>query len=503
MEPGSLAAHVPRDADLYFEAVVRPGDDLQERLEAALGTLNERDYDVADDRAELIASAEEQLPLAADAELDYEEDVEPWLGERVGAYAEVTESPELLALGITDLAVSGAVILSVQDSDRAAEALLKLADPEAVDDDPPEGVDVYVAQHSTGTHAIALIDGAMIVGDPEAVAGAVLDPAEERGLERSRWFEDARRLADQDGAFAFLVAPFGDLARIDLARSAPKFAENLGDELLRVLPYDLDGSVVVTATAQDSGLGLDTAYPMRTGGIVREARRRFEMLPADSFLAFADPVFLPSLVEGFALGIEIGLERNPGFDPLAKLGYDPLEALRLLRAPTSVYARRTDTGDMQIGANMGADEPEGFTGPADGVRFVLGTSGATSIHPLGNSVYDFVAKIPGFAGRIEVRQGGDGVWVTATSGGASNRSSPAGKSLGDSGRLRSFDRALGGGFAPLGFAEIGATLDALEDLPVALPAVVPEASQDVADARIWVGGREDDDHLVLRYLLGR
>ena len=93
------ATLVPADAPAYFEAVVRPEGEAAESAEAALGKIIDSD----DPGQEIITQIEESA--AEDGtDFDYEADIEPWLGERLGIYPSSLkgESEVVLVLETTD-----------------------------------------------------------------------------------------------------------------------------------------------------------------------------------------------------------------------------------------------------------------------------------------------------------------------------------------------------------------------------------------------------------------
>lgn len=108
--PASL---VPADTPAYFEAVVRPEGDAAESAEAALGKIIDSD----DPGQEIITQIEESA--AEDGtDFDYEADIEPWLGERLGIYPSslAGESEVVLVLETTDPAKALEFISSQEDA---------------------------------------------------------------------------------------------------------------------------------------------------------------------------------------------------------------------------------------------------------------------------------------------------------------------------------------------------------------------------------------------------
>lgn len=76
------ASIVPADAPLYFEAVVRPEGEAADDASAALGKIIDSD----DPGQEVIGLIEDSAKEEGE-DFDFERDIEPWLGERIGSYA--------------------------------------------------------------------------------------------------------------------------------------------------------------------------------------------------------------------------------------------------------------------------------------------------------------------------------------------------------------------------------------------------------------------------------
>ena len=108
--PASL---VPADAPVYFEAVVRPEGEAAESAEAALGKITDEE-----DPGQALIDQIEQAAEDDGVDLNYEEDIESWLGERVGVYPTslADESEAVLILETTDADKGVEYIASQEDA---------------------------------------------------------------------------------------------------------------------------------------------------------------------------------------------------------------------------------------------------------------------------------------------------------------------------------------------------------------------------------------------------
>lgn len=112
-EASGPAALVPADAPAYFEVVVRPEGEAAEGADAALGKIIDSD----DPGQELIT----QIEAAAKedgVDFDYENGVEPWLGERIGAYPSslAGQSEAVLVIETTDADKANEFVSSQEDA---------------------------------------------------------------------------------------------------------------------------------------------------------------------------------------------------------------------------------------------------------------------------------------------------------------------------------------------------------------------------------------------------
>jgi hypothetical protein len=94
------ATAVPADAPVYVEVAVRPDGALREDTLAAAGRVLR-----TDDPEGRIRELVDQAFAESDEEVDYDRDIEPWLGERVGLWANApagaAEQPPFVALMAT------------------------------------------------------------------------------------------------------------------------------------------------------------------------------------------------------------------------------------------------------------------------------------------------------------------------------------------------------------------------------------------------------------------
>ena len=507
-EAGALGRLAPPDTDLYFEAVVRPGDEMRDAIDgviAAFGGEEDAGDAATELREEMLESFNHQLPLNdPDGPIDYESDIAPWLGDRIAGFATLPADLSDLAAAddpldpARDEILDGAVVLSVTDAEAAESAIERLAGEQAVE---TPRASVYVpASEPLFDQDVALTDGAMIIGDPGAV-DAALSASGGANLTDETWFGDG--LAEiSDKSLGFFLAPSEDLFRAQMAREAPRLADRFGEEIIKRLGYDRSAPVALEALVEDDAVALDTAYGLERAAPLDAATKLARRLPADAFLGFSDPAILPALIREFTLGVEIGL-RKQGQTVIRRLGYDPALALNSLTSPVAIFASGDSPADLLVGVSVSSVTPIGVTHPIDGARFTLGAAyGASLIKPLGANPYEFTAEFDGLPGAIDVTE--DANTVNAVLGPTPEARKAALPGHHDACANREWqairDR-LGDGYSPLGFVEIGPTLELLSGIPGLIPPEAGSLPDEVENLRVDFGGRTEGKTFTLRYLL--
>jgi hypothetical protein len=220
------ASAVPADALLYVEALVRPeGSQREQALEAAGKVL------LTDDPAgEIRKRLEEEL------ELDYERDVEPWLGDRV-------------AFWMRDEADGGAAVLAATDTEEAGASLEAAAQRGSgtVTDRSHRGVDYRVQDHGM---AWGVVDDFVVVGTEPALKRTI-DAVEGDSLAEADRYTDAVDGLDEDRlAHVWVDSP----GLFELAREHDPELNQLG----ALVPFDEMPPVAASFAANGDALTVET-----------------------------------------------------------------------------------------------------------------------------------------------------------------------------------------------------------------------------------------------------
>jgi len=259
------AAVVPARAPVYVEAAIRPEGDAAE----AVDELGRKLAGVDDVGAELRRLIEKEA-RESDKDFSYKEDVEPWLGDRVGLFFHELQGAEDEP--------EGAIVLTTKDADKARETLEAAL---AVGDDGKK-VKLTKRTHRKVEYrvdpendATAMVGDYAIFGDESGVKAAI-DAQEAESLAEADAFKKARDQVPSEGlGFAYLGL------RQLLSGLGPQGAA------LRPLLEGAGDSIAIALTAEKDLIQLDTASlgVSGGGGAATGPGKVFESLPQEAWLA--------------------------------------------------------------------------------------------------------------------------------------------------------------------------------------------------------------------------
>lgn len=266
-DPATL---VPASAPIYAEFSLEDDEDFKAVASKLTGA--------ADPAAELVKLLESS-GSGSGSDFDYERDLEPWLGDRVGLYF----------TSLADDDVQGAFIAATEDEDKAKDFLAKeLKDTDG--DDKPAQVsemkhkDVDYSVDTANDNAYAIVDGTVVYGSEQGVKGAI-DASDGDALADTDGLKTARDQVEDDGLmFAYagireLAASAGPGATAQLQ----SFIDQAGDRI--AMSGDVEDGAIGFEVAQ---LGLENPVAAEPGKILAD-------LPGDawvggSFAAFGKTI---------------------------------------------------------------------------------------------------------------------------------------------------------------------------------------------------------------------
>jgi uncharacterized protein DUF3352 len=275
------ASAVPANAMLYAEVVIRPEGDLREDALDAAGKVLSTD----DPEGKLREFVDKAFAESGDADLDYDRDIKPWLGERAALWLSqrVDEDGD----------PSGAAVIDVTSGEDAMGSIRRgvEADGGKLTKRSHNGVD-YEVDESDNT-AVGVVDDELLLIGPEAELKASIDAQKGDSLaEADRYKKGVDALDDERLAHFYMdLRTLFQLA----AKSSPGDTDFQAFE--QFFPIDKLPPIVGSFQANGERLALDVAVrgdslkqmgPLAAGwgggstDLVKE-------LPGDAWAAFGTP----------------------------------------------------------------------------------------------------------------------------------------------------------------------------------------------------------------------
>jgi Protein of unknown function (DUF3352) len=267
---GDPATAVPADAPFYGEVVIRPEGNLREDTLAAAGKVL-RTPDPAGRIQELVDEAFQ------DGELDYERDVEPWLGDRAGWWA---------------TAESAVFVLAATDTEQALDAIEEAGrrTGEKLTERSYRDGDYFVDADG----AAAGVAGDFVLSGPEADVKRTIDAMEGDSLaDADRYRDSVGDLADDRLAHFYVdMRTILELA----AQQDPATAESLR-QFESLIPFDRLPPLTGAFLANGERLALDIGMTVPNQDVLRSLGAFTSVagsplvreLPGDSWGAVAWP----------------------------------------------------------------------------------------------------------------------------------------------------------------------------------------------------------------------
>ena len=314
------ATLVPADAPAYFEAVVRPEGEAAESAEAALGKIIDSD----DPGQEIITQIEESA--AEDGtDFDYEADIEPWLGERLGIYPSSLEGESEVVL-----------VLETTDPDKALEFI------SSQEDATGEKLEYNGTDYELDADgdAFGIVDDFLVFGDEAGFKKTVDTSDGDDVLADSDEFNDSVDDLPSERLATLYAVPKTFIEAIPEDEVDPQGR----DIILEALDESGDEPILGDMTASDTAL----TFELSSGGgadVSTEESSLVSELPAEAWLGL-----------GFA---DIGAAVENGLSSIENAGIPGVDAATIreqLRA--------------QVGINLDAV----INALGDGALFVQGTT---------------------------------------------------------------------------------------------------------------------------------
>lgn len=483
-DPASVA---PADAPVFIQATLRPEGETKANIEALAQKIAG-----IDNLGELIVEELESSASEDGEELDFEKEVEPWLGDEAGIFLQAYEESDFEGYGA-----------GIQTSDEeAARSFVNEqieADDEEVKDGSYEGVDFKVEEDGT---AIGVFDGLVVFAEDEAIFKEMVDASNGENLADEEAYGDATADLPSDSA-ADVFVDVGALieeAGGEIDSDTQLFLDTLGlepDEATAV------ASVVPGSDHVEIDFSTDISGENPPSG---DASELLGALPGTAVGAFASAEFGKRFDEGID---QIDKEGIPGSVPpnqlkktLKEAGID-LDAIAGSIGDVGLYVTGNSEKTLAGALVMETEKESEAKNTVSNIGLFLRKAGISGVTAINGEASGFSIRSPEL-GRQPVVVVAKGNRIAIGYGLASVGSAfeEAGRTLADTAAYKDATGALGstpitafvngpsalnlaGALMPAGdegFAEAKPYLQKIEYL-----ALGSEASDDLATAKLIVG----------------
>ncbi|MFT3865742.1 MAG: DUF3352 domain-containing protein [Solirubrobacterales bacterium] len=293
-EPAGLA---PKDAPVYLAVDLAPEAKTSEELDTLTGSVMG-----IENVGEFIAEQLEKAALGEGEKFNFEEEVEPWLGEKAGMYLSGYDGDEFDDYGLA---------LETTSAGEAEEFIEKRVESKE-DEEPEEGEyegDKYWIEPEDES-VLGMIGDYVVFGQGKEDFEAMVEAFEGEGLNESPRYKKAMEAAGEDGIGSVYVDIGGliEEGQGKIPAETESFFSLVGIEPKKA-------TAVATVVPHSEAIEVDTSSNLGTAtGSGGDATKLLESLPATAVVGFASPEFGKSVGEGIDRLSEEGIpgQLEPG-----------------------------------------------------------------------------------------------------------------------------------------------------------------------------------------------
>jgi hypothetical protein len=492
-EDGGPAALAPADSLVYLEEVLRPQGEERQQVESIAALFG------VDDPGERIVAELDRAFAGGRAQISFEEDIGPWLGER-GAFFLSGLPDGFDGEGKGESAFpgggsDGGILLEATDAESAAEFIDKVADEEQLTERSEfEDVDYRLGKNG---QAAAVMDEFVFFGSEQGLRDAISAGHGAESLAEAGAAEPAlARLGSDPLAWSWVDAA----AVVDHARQEGEISPEQIQGLESAYPGLLSSPIAAAAFGEGGGIAIEYLTGAGEEGAARSsdaASKLLETLPGDSWLAAAaDPAALGRYLEhgGRIEGLSNRVERALGV---------PLDRLTGSLDGLAVFARGSGIFAAGGGLVVETADPRALVRVVRRAGRTLSQRGHARVSPLRLESVDgagISVALPDAPGLIHAFVSGDRMVVAY--GDESAEAAVEG-----SGPLRKDDgfalarRVLGRDYRPSLYVAFGPIADLIGGFPI-LPGEVTAAVDLIEGLGFLIAGsRVEGDHRLIRIVL--
>jgi len=366
-EPASLT---PADVPFFFEADLSPGAKTSEELDQLADTV----LGIEDVSGYIAEKLDEAVPLDNGTKFDYEQEVEPWVGETAGLYLQGYDGDDFHGGGIAlELSNTGEaeefLETNNQESDEPAET------------EEFEGDTFYV--NSNDDSVVGFIGDFLVYGETKGDFEEMVKLSEgDEALNESEKFQTAMEAAPGEGVGTLYVDIGGALKQAEAQISAE---DQAGFDVLGIEPRK--ATLVATLVPHSEQVEVDFSTNLsKASSVSGDASALLESLPSTAVAGFATPEFgkafgeqIDTLSEdGIAGQIEPG-ELKPA---LESIGIN-LDAIAASLGGVAVFVEGSSKASLGGAAVVETTDPTEARNTVANLGLLLratGTEGVTAIH---------------------------------------------------------------------------------------------------------------------------
>lgn len=367
---GNPAALAPAGVPFYFEADLAPGGKASEELDQLAGTV----LGIEDVSGYIGEKLNEAVSFDGEGKFDFEEEVEPWVGEKAGLYLQEYDGNDFHGGGI-------ALELS-----NAGEAEEWFETKNAESDEPTEaeefeGDTFYVSSHDESV--VGFVGDYLVYGETQGDFEDMVTTSEgDEGLSESEKFKSAMEAAPGEGVGTLYVDIGGALKQAEAQISAE---DQTGFEVLGIEPRK--ATLVATLVPHAEQVEVDFSTNLsKASSVSGDASALLESLPATAVAGFATPEFGKALGEQIDKLNEEGLpgQIEPGeFKPaLEAIGIN-LDSVAASLGDVGVFVEGSSKASLGGAAVIETDDATEARNTVANLGLLLratGTEGVTAIH---------------------------------------------------------------------------------------------------------------------------
>ncbi|HVD87136.1 MAG TPA: DUF3352 domain-containing protein [Solirubrobacterales bacterium] len=424
-DPASVA---PGKSLLYVEATIRPEGEAKANIEALAKDVG------IDDLGGLIASEIEKSAAEEDEEIDFEKDVEPWLGEKGAIF-----SPNYKEGDFED----GAFVIQVTDSGAAEE----FVDEHAKSGDGPaedgsyEGIDFKVEEDGT---TVGVFDDLLVSAETEALFKRMVDAANGESLADEDAFTEAVSHVPGGSAADFYVDIGGTIraSGSEFDQETQAFFDSAGIELRESTAV---GSLIPGSDQIEIDFSTNLSGDNPPSG---DGSELLGSLPGDSLAAFASAEFGKRFNEAIDQIDDKGI---PGEVPphqlkksLKQSGID-LESIAGSIGDVGVFVEGTSERNLGGALVLTTDDSKQATNTVSNIGLLLRSTGVPGITAIKGEASGFSIRTPELGSQpLVVAAAGSRIAIAYGRSAATTALHEGGETLSDSPAYKEAVSALGG-----------------------------------------------------------